>query len=307
MTMHSYDFHPFTEIYPLLEGEDFDALALDIAANGLVLPILLYDGQILDGRNRYRACGEAGVEPHFAPADAEDDDAALELVMSLNQHRRHLTFQEKAFAAARYANLKHGSNQFKREDTSRDVSSREKKISVSEAAEKFDVSTASVDRARRVIKFGDEALEQDVKKGKKHLRIAAEQVSPKKKKQTGARGQPVVRVVDLGARKRAPLTREQVDPEFVGTELEFITEYGHVWLETAQERATSRFTEWSIQIGAFANQLRQYPLRKVDANWLRSPKPNDLRRLREAYKVLKPALDTVEMLLEKTKEIETGE
>jgi len=47
---------------------------------------------ILDGRNRYRACLDAGVEPTFRPF-CGDDPAAY--VISANIHRRHLTAEQK--------------------------------------------------------------------------------------------------------------------------------------------------------------------------------------------------------------------
>jgi ParB-like chromosome segregation protein Spo0J len=61
----SLAFHPLAEIFPLREGEEFDALVAEVEANGLHEDILLYQGMILDGRNRYLACLKAGLDPRF--------------------------------------------------------------------------------------------------------------------------------------------------------------------------------------------------------------------------------------------------
>jgi ParB-like chromosome segregation protein Spo0J len=82
-------YHPLADLFPLLEGREFDELVADIKANGLHECIVLLDEQILDGRNRYRACIAAGVEPLFVPYRG-DDPAAF--VVSMNVARRHLAF-----------------------------------------------------------------------------------------------------------------------------------------------------------------------------------------------------------------------
>jgi ParB-like chromosome segregation protein Spo0J len=61
--MTALEFHPLANISPLVEGRDFDELVADIREHGLHEPIVVYE--VLDGRNRYRACEAAGVEPTF--------------------------------------------------------------------------------------------------------------------------------------------------------------------------------------------------------------------------------------------------
>ena len=58
-------FHLLANLLPLMEGDEFEELVEDIREHGLYQPIVLYEGAILDGRNRYRSCREAGVEPRF--------------------------------------------------------------------------------------------------------------------------------------------------------------------------------------------------------------------------------------------------
>lgn len=55
--------HPAAELFPMLADDRFADLVASVKARGLLHPIVLCEGKILDGRNRYRACLEAGVEP----------------------------------------------------------------------------------------------------------------------------------------------------------------------------------------------------------------------------------------------------
>lgn len=91
------EFHPIAALFPLMQGEDFTALVEDIRANGLRESIWTHAGQIIDGRNRYRACVEAGVEPRYRAWDGKGSLTAF--VVSLNLARRHLTAGQRAMVA----------------------------------------------------------------------------------------------------------------------------------------------------------------------------------------------------------------
>jgi len=92
------EFHPMADLFPLLEGEEFDALVADVAKNGLREPIVRHqDGRIVDGRNRYRACLAAGVQPKFRKWD--ESGSLIEFIISLNLKRRHLSAGQRAALA----------------------------------------------------------------------------------------------------------------------------------------------------------------------------------------------------------------
>src|SRR5207253_1860194 len=112
--MSELQFHPLADLFPLMEGEDFDALVADIAANGLREKIDLYQGKIVEGRNRYLALQRLGIEPsadqkqyfrkaiyahtvggEIAPHEQSNDDRVRTYVISKNIHRRHLTAEQK--------------------------------------------------------------------------------------------------------------------------------------------------------------------------------------------------------------------
>src|SRR5208283_194990 len=63
----------------------------------LIDPIVLFEGMILDGRNRAAACERAGVAPRYVQFGGGREDALI-LVVSHNIKRRHLTKQAVADA-----------------------------------------------------------------------------------------------------------------------------------------------------------------------------------------------------------------
>lgn len=100
-----YEVHPFADDFPLMEGEEFADLVQDVKKNGLREPILLtHDGRTLvDGRNRYRACEAAGVDPVFERLGSHyTEPMILDLIASKNLARRQLNAGQRAFLGLRY-------------------------------------------------------------------------------------------------------------------------------------------------------------------------------------------------------------
>lgn len=95
--MRELELHPLCTLFPRLTGADFDALRDDIAANGLRQPIVMHDGMILDGGNRYAACLAAKVKPAFVEFRGDSIGA---FVLSANMHRRHLSAGQQAAIVA---------------------------------------------------------------------------------------------------------------------------------------------------------------------------------------------------------------
>jgi ParB-like chromosome segregation protein Spo0J len=48
------DFHPLANLFPLIDGAEFNELVADISEHGLHEAIVIYEDKILDGRNRFR-------------------------------------------------------------------------------------------------------------------------------------------------------------------------------------------------------------------------------------------------------------
>lgn len=151
-----YAFHPLADIFPMLEAPELQALADDIAENGQHEPVVLYQGAILDGRNRYAACVAAGVPCEFTTYTG---DNALAYVVSLNLRRRHLDESQRGMVARRISTVRFGDNQHTM------GGSIDPPITQSVAAEMLNVSVPTVKRAGVVIDQGVPELIQAVDRG----------------------------------------------------------------------------------------------------------------------------------------------
>jgi ParB-like chromosome segregation protein Spo0J len=93
----SYIAHPLANMFPMIEGNAFEELKRDISAQGILEPIRLYQGMILDGRNRYAAAKAWGHD--FSVDDFVQWEGTLAeaeaWVISTNLHRRHLSAKQK--------------------------------------------------------------------------------------------------------------------------------------------------------------------------------------------------------------------
>lgn len=182
MSHKQLEFHPLSELFPLLEGAEFDALVNDVRTNGLrQLIVVDSDEKILDGRNRYRACLKAKVKPVTRHYNQAVDGPLVPFVISLNLHRRHLSESQRAMVAAKLANMKRGDNQHASIDAT----------SQSQAAELLNVSRGSVQRAGDVLDQAARELVDLVERGRVAVSTAADvsELSQEEQREIVARGE----------------------------------------------------------------------------------------------------------------------
>jgi len=165
--MTHYEFHEYANIFPILEGDELEALRADIDENGQINRIILYQGKILDGRNRYTACEMLSIEPETLEYTGDDP---LGLVLSQNLRRRHLTTGQRADIADELANMPVGNPKLRKDAiTENSVIG----ISQAEAGKRLNVSVDSIQQMRKVKEHGTPELVDRVRSGKLAVSTAA--------------------------------------------------------------------------------------------------------------------------------------
>jgi N6-adenosine-specific RNA methylase IME4/ParB-like chromosome segregation protein Spo0J len=92
--------HALADLFPLMEGEAFEEFCASIKEHGLLNPIIVSDGVVLDGRNRRRACEKLGIEPSYVEFSTLGLSCTPEeYIWQQNIARRHLTDDQRAVIA----------------------------------------------------------------------------------------------------------------------------------------------------------------------------------------------------------------
>ncbi len=261
-------FHPLADLFPLIEGPEFEALCEDIRTHGLRHPIQLWNGQIVDGRNRYRAM--CVLDPHSAGRQAwaakslawfEDVSHIHERllpahVVSLNLRRRHLDETQRAMIAARLATMPVGRPAGAGEDNGANLpDSAPAGVSVSDAAGLLNVSPRSVKAARALRREAPAEIVQQAERGEVSLHGA----------KTGLRA----------AKQELARRGEDVSPEALSRAYDLLKDQAEAARQAAKDRKKAIRAAREQQLAgriasanaALAAPQRQYGVILADPEW----------------------------------------
>lgn len=178
--------HPLSAAFPDMTPAELAVLRTDIENRGLLEPITLYEGKILDGWHRYQACLEIGHEPWFEEFSDERPDL---WVISKNARRRHLTKTQIAVAIAKIAEItgvaggvRHsGGSEITEKSTTSKSATVADRSTVAELAEAADVGKRTMERAQRLVRKG---VADEVMQGQVGVREAEAPFSPPPKERS---------------------------------------------------------------------------------------------------------------------------
>jgi ParB-like chromosome segregation protein Spo0J len=170
-----FSVHPIADIFALIPDEEFAELVESVSSSGLREPIKLdHSGTVLvDGRNRLRACEQAGVEPKFERLPESTDLVAYIIDVNI-----HLTTGQRAMLALDILPMIEEQQTDKggrpakppadRPEVSKPKPSRAERESRHKAAKLTGTSGRALGRAKRVAEHAPDLVEE-VKSGQRSL------------------------------------------------------------------------------------------------------------------------------------------
>lgn len=170
--------HPVADLFPMMSDTEYADLLADVREHGLREAIWVHrDGRIIDGRNRHRACTEAGIAATCRTYEG-DDGGLVAFVISLNLKRRHLNETQRAGVGARIENMTHGGSRAREQDANLHLEiglglANVPAVPRAEAARLLNVSTRSVASAHKVIDRGVPELIDKMDRGEIAVSTAA--------------------------------------------------------------------------------------------------------------------------------------
>ncbi len=173
--------HPLAKVFPAMSADEFAQLQDDIKQHGLREPIVLFEGKVLDGRTRARACHALGITPKTRTLR---NGSPLDFVISMNLKRRHLTESQKGMLSSDLLPLFEKEAK-KRQGTRTDKlvgnnahKSNEKHRARDDAAKSVGVSSRYTSDAKAISKASPK-LAKEVREGKKTIPQAIKEIRPK--------------------------------------------------------------------------------------------------------------------------------
>ncbi|MDR2170689.1 MAG: hypothetical protein LBP59_11145 [Planctomycetaceae bacterium] len=148
-------FHELCVLFPMCSDDELEALRLDVEQNGLQSPITLYEGKILDGRNRAVVCTMLNIKPDYETYLGDDP---LGFVLSRNLHRRHLNESQRATIAAKLSTM------------------QDKNYTQEQAAEVMNVSKRIVSDATKLQREADTGTLEAIERGEKTVHAAVKEM-----------------------------------------------------------------------------------------------------------------------------------
>jgi len=163
----------FRDIVPPLMDEEYSQLEKNIMEDGIREPLVIWNGIIIDGNNRFKICAEHGIHFETVEKDLPDRQAAIEWII-LNQFgRRNLSPGNRSILALKLEPIfreKARANMIATQNNkagAATLKSAEQVETRKEIARIAGVGHDTIDKVKRIIDLGTPEQVERIKKGDK--------------------------------------------------------------------------------------------------------------------------------------------
>ena len=284
MKIDGYKIHPLAQKAPEMTPSEYRLFKESIRTIGQTHAIIRHKDEILEGRHRLKACLELGVEPRFE--EYSGTQSIAQFIYSTNI-RRNLTKLQRQQYIADFAPIFLPEIEKETKESQKRKSGRGKFVGAESsptnaderpfaeqhpgyelAAEKMKATVWEVRCTKEIMNHAPELLGEVTKLGGLH-KTAVEAKKRSGGKKAGKKKGPTA--AEIRAKRDAilsgklpVLTKEQIDPDFKGTDQDFVDKYGYVPIQTkAQIEADADAQSFSAWVAAFRD------LRKPMAAYLK--------------------------------------
>jgi len=249
--VNGYTRHPLSAVFPDMPADELVALKESIVDVGLREAITIYEGMVLDGWHRNRACAMADVAP-LTKQFVEHDP--VEFVLRKNSLRRSLTAGQKAMIAVNLANWREPGRP-EEENSAMIAELNHDAETAKEIANKAGVSTRTVEMAKAAAKGG---LAEKVVSGELSLAKAVKATKPER---ADSKQKPPTKLereqqAHAATRKERDDLRERLDELVIDLEAYDVS-------ELADEEQANEFKKLHRQIETYKAQLVQQQEKSV--------------------------------------------
>ena len=282
--VENIEFHQFADLFPMMQADEFSSLVENIKQHGLREKVWLFQGKILDGRNRYKACLQSGVTPEFRQFTG-DENQALQAVISWNLERRHLSSSQKAAIGVELedllAELERQAKERQKESggdrksewyqeksvtqkIEQPIEDRNERSATAKAAAVLGTNRQYVSDAKKLRQTAPE-VHQQIKEGKVTISQAKKQQKQLEREEAVAKqvavspvGKPSLEVADAieWLSRQEPSDLLLTDPPY-STDVEDIVDFAASWLPLALSKVKPTGRAF-ICIGAYPEELHTY-------------------------------------------------
>lgn len=246
----SYPLHELAHMFPGMTPTEYEGLKDDIAEHGLHQAIVIWRGAVVDGRHRYQAVQELGLDAADVPFRILDDDEDAEaIVWSSNMNRRQLSDGQRGIIAAQWTKIRHGGNGIEHQLSEISAEISENEYSMDSRARRAGISLPALQRADVIYDFGNQTIIDSVFLGKVTLSDAYNSVMVARRAEKEAED----------ARVAASIAEEEAAKESASADAERAREYAE-----RAERAADHATRTAERADRTASVLEEVAAETLD-------------------------------------------